>query len=114
QEVAPFAHATLDHIADEIGLRTGFRPVGNYTLTEEDVLGGAKFPDAIADCCWPIEEWLEDIKVHMHYLPEGTSYQIPSGCLESPEHPNLFFAGKNIAASHRAIGSARVMGICLQ
>lgn len=114
QEVEPFMHARIDHIADEIGLRTGFRPVGKYTLTEEDVLTGAKFDDSIADCCWPIEEWMEDVKVHMHYLPEDTYYQIPQQCLESKEHSNLFFAGKNISATHRAIGSARVMGICLQ
>lgn len=113
-QVDAFHASALDHIADEIGLRTGYRPVGKYVLTEQDVLSGAKFENSIADCCWPIEEWLEDVKVHMHYLAENDFYQIPEDCLQSSVYPNLFFAGKNISASHRAIGSARVMGICLQ
>src|SRR5262249_9206764 len=49
--------------------RAGRMIVGKYMLTGADVLGGHKFPDAVARCAWPIEQWGSDGKVQLRYLP---------------------------------------------
>jgi hypothetical protein len=112
--VAAFKNASVQHIAPEVGTRIGQRSIGKYTLTEEDVLQCKKFEDAIANAAWPIEEWGQQVRVNMRYLPVDDHYQVPAGCLASNHIQNLFFAGRNISATDGAIASARVMGICLQ
>lgn len=112
--VAAFRHAFIQHIAPEVGVRTGLRSTGKYVLTEEDVLQCRKFDDAIANATWPVEEWVQHKRVSMHYFAEHDFYQVPASCLQSAAVTNLFFAGRNISATEKAIASARVMGICLQ
>jgi FAD dependent oxidoreductase len=112
--IPAFKNASLQHIADEVGIRVGLRTVGKYILTEEDVLGCKKFDDAIANCSWPIEEWAQDKRVKMRYLKIDDFYQIPIGCLQSNSVKNLFIGGRNISATNAAIASARVIGVCLQ
>lgn len=114
KNVAAFKNASVQHIAPEVGTRTGQRSVGKYILTEEDVLQCRKFDDAIANATWPVEEWGQQRRVSMCYFPEHDFYQVPAVCLQSATITNLFFAGRNISATEKAIASARVMGICLQ
>ena len=113
-DIEIFEDAALDHIADDVGIRTNYRSIGKYILTEADVLSSRKFDNAIANCSWPIEEWGNSSKVKMDFLPNKEFYQIPVECLISAYIENLFLGGKNISATDRAIGSARVMGICFQ
>jgi hypothetical protein len=109
-----FKNASIEHIAPEVGIRVGLRTMGNYILTEDDVLSCRKFDDAIANSAWPIEEWGQDKRVKMRYFEHDDFYQVPASCLHSSSINNLFMAGRNISASDGAIASARVMGICLQ
>ena len=83
-------------------------------MTREDVIGGRKFDDAIAIGTWPIEEWRYDGSVIMQFPESSDGYDIPASCLSSPMMQNLYFGGKNISADTDAIGSARVMGTCMQ
>ena len=112
--VPVFKNAIIQHIAAEPGIRVGPRTMGNYILTEEDVLNCKKFDDAIANASWPIEEWEQHKRVNMRYFNLDDFYQVPVGCLQSNTIKNLFMAGRNISATNTAIASARVMGICLQ
>jgi hypothetical protein len=96
------------------GIRVLQRSKGKYVLTEEDILVCMKFEDSVATGTWPIEEWDNDGKLSMKYFPLNKSYSIPARCLMSDEVTNLFFGGKNISATARAIASARVMGTGLQ
>lgn len=114
KQVPAFKNASVQHIAPEVGTRIGQRSIGKYTLTEEDVLQCKKFDDAVANGAWPIEEWGQQVRVSMRFLPIDDHYQVPAGCLGSNHINNLFFAGRNISATDGAIASARVMGICLQ
>jgi hypothetical protein len=93
--------------------RAGRMIIGQYLLTGADVLAGRKFPDAIARCAWPIEQWGADGRVRFKYLPAGTHYEIPARSLCAARVTNLFMAGKTISADVDAIASARVMGCCL-
>jgi hypothetical protein len=87
--------------------------VGEYVLTGDDVLRGKKFPDAVAKCAWPVEQWTAGGKTRLRYLPPGAHYEIPARSLRAARIKNLFMAGKTISADVDAIASARVMGCCL-
>ena len=93
--------------------RAGRMILGQYLLTGDDVLGGRKFPDTIACCAWPVEQWNEHGVVRFRYLLAGTHYEIPARSLRAARIKNLFMAGKTISADMDAIASARVMGCCL-
>lgn len=114
KNVEAFHNSHISFIAPEAGIRTGRRPIGKYTLTESDVMNCRKFDDGIANGAWAMEIWGNDNKVKMEYFAENDFYQIPARCLQSDSFDNLFFAGKNISASEKAIASARVIGTCLQ
>jgi len=93
--------------------RAGRMIMGQYVLTGEDVLAGRKFPDAVACCAWPIEQWSADGVARFKYLSSGEHYEIPARSLRAAKVENLFMAGKTISADVDAIASARVMGCCL-
>jgi hypothetical protein len=94
-------------------LRAGRMVLGKYLLTGADVLGAKKFPDVVARCAWPIEQWNSNGKVQLRYLAQHKHYEIPARCLRAASIENLFMAGKTISADVDAIASARVMGCCL-
>jgi hypothetical protein len=114
KEVDSLRNAEIEFVFPEVGIRTQQRSKGKLVLTEEDVLSCQKSNDGIAIGAWPIEEWGTDGKLTMEYFKEDDSYMIPAGCLQSNSVANLYFAGKNISATTKAIASARVIGICLQ
>ena len=93
--------------------RAGRMVIGQYLLSGADVLAARKFPDAVARCAWPIEQWGADGVARFRYLPPGTHYEIPARSLRAAQVENLFMAGKTISADVEAIASARVMGCCL-
>jgi hypothetical protein len=93
--------------------RAGRMIVGEYVLTGADVLGAKKFPDAVARCAWPVEQWNSAGEVKLRYLPPGEFHEIPARSLRAAKIKNLFMAGKTISADADAIASARVMGCCL-
>lgn len=109
-----FSGCTLGELAPEVGFRTGYRAVGREHLTEDQVIRCLKSPEGIANGAWPIEYWKPGEQAEMEFFEDGDYYQIPAGCLESEFAKNLYFAGRNISATPRAMASARVMGTCLQ
>lgn len=108
-----FKGARLSGIPVQTGVRSGSRPLGRATLCEHDVTSCRRFDDGIACGAWPIEEWGEDIRPEMTYMPEGGYYEIPIGCLRPKALENVFVAGRCISASSKAIASARVIGTSL-
>jgi hypothetical protein len=114
KEVDSLKNAEIELIFPEVGIRIQQRSMGKQVLTEEEVLSCNKPSDGITIGAWPIEEWGEDGKLNMQYFEANDGYMIPAGCLQSNGATNLYFAGKNISATAKAIGSARVIGTCLQ
>ena len=90
------------------------RSKGKYILTEEDVLNCKKPDHGIAVGTWPVEEWDYEGKLNMEFFAPDDGYHIPADCLMSDKIENLFFGGRNISASSKAMASARVMGTCWQ
>ncbi len=113
-DIESFEHAKLEMIFPQTGIRVQQRSKGKYILTEQDILTNKQFDDSIAIGTWPIEEWDVGGSLKMEYFAEEGYYTIPARCLISHQIGNLFFAGKNISATARAIASARVMGTGMQ
>ncbi|MCE5270939.1 FAD-dependent oxidoreductase [bacterium] len=115
-----------DHGADSWALDWfGFIPArresrrleGAYWLRQNDLTSGRVFEDEVAYGGWPID----------HHQREGfyrknddffyqqrldKLYSIPLRSLYSAKVPNLFFAGRQVSASHVAFCSTRVMATC--
>lgn len=105
--------ARLSRIPAQVGVRSGRRGQGKAVVTEEDVLNCRKFPDGVACGAWPMEEWGQDIRPKMTFMPEREYYEIPIGCLIPETLNNVFMGGRCISASAKAIASARVIGTSL-
>lgn len=112
-EIPGFADAWLSHIAPRIGVRETRRILGQYVLTEHDVLEGRKFPDAIARGSHHIDIHGAGTAQERIPVKHGNSYDIPYRCLIPRGVDNLFVAGRCLSSTRAANGSTRVMGQCL-
>ena len=99
------------------GKRESRRSIGQYILTENDVMKAVPFDDAIAYGGWWIDthppmgvDAPDEPPCDQHHVPY--LYEIPLRCCISKNIGNLMFAGRNISATHLAFASTRVMGTC--
>ncbi len=113
ERLPAFSNAIVDGTSQRVFPREGRRVLGEYTLTEDDVLSAAKFPDGVVRNAWPIELWDRERGAVYRYVPTGDYYEIPFRSLTVKGFANLFVAGRCISVSHEAHGSTRVMGTCL-
>lgn len=113
-------HCCENWIIDWVGFLPGKREsrryVGDYILTENDVLSGGKFPDTIAYGGWPIDnhhpEGFRYTGAANYNVYPKQPYGIPLRSLYSVNVENLLFAGRNISTSHISFSSTRVMATC--
>ena len=136
--VAGGERLALANLASYIGIRETRHIRCHYRLTEDEVLAGVRFPDAIANGTYGVDiHHSEKPGITMRYLDgtevynepgqpvrkgrwrdaaEGTTpfYQIPYRCLVPPGVPNLLVAGRLIDADRGAYGAIRVMVNCNQ
>lgn len=99
------------------GIRESRRLVGDYILTENDVLSNRVFPDAVAYGGWPVDNHtargLDDKDVMPSTVRHFPGlYTIPYRCYCSGKIANLLQAGRILSASKLAMASSRVMGTC--
>jgi len=109
-----------------------------HTITEAELLGGARFPDAIANGTYRVDIHHSDRPgLTFRYLdgretyhvpgqpavegrwrePSGedpTFYQVPYRCLVPQGAPNVLAAGRLVDADRGAYGALRVMVNCNQ
>lgn len=110
ERVPGFKKACLSDIAFQVGIRETRRIIGEYVLTQEDVLSGAKFKDAVARCAWPIEQHLKGTRVTLLQALEGDEwYEIPYRCSLPLGVDNLLVAGRCISTTPEAQASTRVI-----
>ncbi len=108
-----FEDAYIVEIAPQIGIRETRRIVGEYVLTEHDILGCRDFEDAIGVNGWPVEAHVKgDVK--FVFAPQGSRgfNQIPYRIILPQRIENLFVAGRCASMSHEGQSSARVSGPC--
>jgi hypothetical protein len=104
-----FEHAYFADTPTQLGVRETRRARGDYTLTGDDVLGGARFDDAISCGAWPQEFHVEGTETQYVWLDEGAYYQVPYRSLLVQGVDNLLVAGRCISATHEALASTRVI-----
>ncbi len=109
-------HWTLDFLGFLPAKRESRRMVGDHILTQGDVLAGGRFADTVAYGGWGLDDHDPGGFYHSGYPNTNRStpapYGIPYRCLYSKNVENLFFAGRNISATHGAMSSTRVMATC--
>lgn len=107
---------TLEWVGALPGKREYRRFLGDYVLTQHDILGQTPFEDRIAFGGWSIDlhppqgMYATEAGAKQRYA-DGV-YHIPYRSLYSVNTTNLLMAGRNISASHVAFGSTRVMATC--
>lgn len=98
------------------GKRESRRMTGEYTLTQHDIMNAAAFADTVAYGGWPLDDHdpagFARSATKNTNIPTASPYPIPYRVLYSANVENLFFAGRNISATHIALSSTRVMGTC--
>jgi hypothetical protein len=111
--VPGFENAVLNNFSMQIGIRESRRIIGDYRLTQYDVLGSSRFADEIALAGWPVEVHGWDKQTHIKYLDGKQIYGIPYRCLLPQKVEGLIVAGRCLSADHDAHASVRVMGQCM-
>lgn len=111
------ANYALDWFGAIPGKRESRRFLGPHVLVQDDIMSGRLFDDQVAYGGWWLDlhppegiDAIEEkpcIQIHIPHL-----YGIPLRALYSRNVANLFFAGRNISATHVAFASTRVMGTC--
>jgi FAD dependent oxidoreductase len=95
----------------ELGTRESRHVVARYQVSAEEVLAGARFPDAIAAGAWPVEYHPgPGVRPEWHFIAGDGYYDIPLRALRSADTDNLFAAGRNLDGDRMAGASLRVMG----
>ncbi len=111
------ANWSLDWLGMLPGKRSSRRLLGDYVLTQQDLLSGVAFADAVAIGGWPLDNHppggfdRPDLPPNTVVKPERV-YGIPLRTLYSRNVSNLWMAGSNISATHAAFTSTRVMATC--
>jgi len=108
-----FAEAFLSDTAPRLGIRETRKIVGEYSLTEEDVLGARQFDDGIGRSAWPVERHVRGGETVWKFLDKGTWYTIPFRSLIPKGVDNLLVAGRCLSAEPDAFASVRVIGPCM-
>ena len=108
---------TLDWIGFLPGKRESRRFVGDHILNQNDVEAeGRHFEDIVAYGGWTMDDHFPEgfykKEAGTIFHPAPSPYGIPYRCLYSVNMENLFFAGRNISATHTAMSSTRVMATC--
>ena len=114
ESVPGFNDSYILEIAPQVGLRETRRIVGDYQLTESDVLDCVSFDDTIGVNGWMIEEHVAgDIKLKWQDIPNSRGFNhLPYRMLLPKGVDNLLVAGRCGSMTHMGQSAARVSGGC--
>jgi hypothetical protein len=108
----------IDWIGSLPGRRESRRFIGDFILSEKDLMEHRHFTDVVAFGGWSLDEHcpggIENLSDPPSYFHERFTeiYEIPFRSLYSKNIPNLLFAGRNISQTHIALSSTRVQSTC--
>lgn len=100
------------------GTRESRRLVGDYLLSETDILSNKIFEDAVCYGGWGVDLHTAHGLLDLHRHPSGECrffdgvYTIPYRSYYSKNIDNLFMAGRNISATKLGMCSTRIIGCC--
>jgi hypothetical protein len=99
----------------KIGIRESRHARCLHTLTQDELLSGHRFPDAIGNGTYPVD--IHNARgggITFRYLEKAPFYQIPYSSLVPQGSRNVLIAGRSIDADEGAFGAVRVMINCNQ
>ncbi len=109
----------LEWLAYVAGKRESRRLLGDYVLSEQDIVKNMPHEDATFTTTWSIDLHYPDTLNAQNFATGPFKaisrqrviypYAVPYRCLYSRNVSNLFMAGRNISVTHVALGSVRVM-----
>ncbi len=113
------ANKELKWVAYNAGRRESRRLMGDFILTENDLMKKNFQSDGTCATTWTIDLHLPKSKEDSKFEGEAFQsdsfnhliwpYPVPYRCYYSRNVPNLFMAGRNISVTHIALGSTRLM-----
>lgn len=95
-----------------LGVRESRRIVGEYYITEDDILNGARFEDAVAYVTFGADFHTKSNKGQRCFQVQP--YHIPLRSLIPQGYKGIVVAGRCISGSREAMASYRVTGNCAQ
>lgn len=107
REMPGFERAKLRTYSATLGVRDTRKIVGRYTLTKSDVLGQARFADAVG----VFPEFVDGYKI-LVVPTTGRYFQVPYGCLVPLKVDCLLVAGRCVAGDKAAHAATRNMMAC--
>ncbi|MFT4507182.1 FAD-dependent oxidoreductase [Caballeronia sp. 15711] len=109
-----FETSYIVDIPPQIGVRETRRLVGQYQLTESDVLQCASFDDTIGVNGWPLElHEAGDVIFRWQPVPDSRGFNhLPYRMLLPRTLNNVLVAGRCASMSHEGQSAARVSGAC--
>jgi hypothetical protein len=112
--VPGFENAYIVDIAPQVGIRETRRVLGDYVLTEDDVVECAAFEDGIGCNAWPIEAHVGgDVIWRLPDIPNVRGYNdLPYRMITPIGLKNLFAVGRCASMTHMGQSAARVTGAC--
>ena len=113
RHVPGFGACFLHAVMPAVSVRASRRIVGEYELTRTDVESGARFPDAIARGAYPMSVQSENGVRRHFFVAGGGDYDIPYRSLLPKDVDGLLVAGRCLAATREAVGSARMGAQCM-
>jgi hypothetical protein len=109
-----FDKAYIVEIAPQIGIRETRRVIGEYMLSETDILECADFADSIGVNGWPVEAHVAgNVLIKFPKIPESRGFnQLPYRMIVPKGVDNMLIAGRCASMTHEGQSSARVSGSC--
>ena len=114
-----FKFKRLEWLSSVAGKRESRRLLGDVILDEKDLIESVEYPDGTCLASWSIDLHYPRTSQQTGFKGESfrstceqfkiVMYPIPYRCFYSRNVLNLFMAGRNISATHIALGSIRVM-----
>ena len=105
---------SLDTVSITPAKRESRRILGDYTITERDIVERTGFPDAVAYAGWNIDihvpgGFKSKLKPNIHaHFP--WVFNVPLRSLYAKDMDNLWLVGRDMSVSHVALGATRLQG----
>ncbi|MEZ3160365.1 FAD-dependent oxidoreductase [Microbacterium sp. BWT-B31] len=110
---AGFERSYIVDLAPQVGIRETRRIIGDYQLSEQDVLDCVDFDDTIGVNGWPVEAHVEGDVVYRFPREGGRGFNhMPYRMIVPQKVGNLFVVGRCASMTQWGQSAARVTGGC--
>jgi ribulose 1,5-bisphosphate synthetase/thiazole synthase len=121
RSIPGFEQSYIMAVSPQVGVRETRRMVGEYTLSDQDIINSRRFADVVCRLNYPVgwdhivdENTIKKSKdPHFWNFPSNETYDVPFRCLLPKEIDGLIATGRAISVTHQAFTSTRVTAACM-